>query len=237
MADPAAAPPAATADDPVHQPPGQGHATHDAALVLSCLGVVYGDIGTSPLYALRESLVHAHEHGMADTAVIGIVSMLFWTVVLIVTLKYVVLILRADNNGEGGTLSLVAKAQEALGRRAWWLYLLGIVGVSLFFGDSMITPAISVLSAVEGLSLVVPGFERWVVPSKLGIVIALVLRAIAHRTIRRLTRVSPDGRLPPLLVPRGARGDPPAGGPTCRWRSRPPGSGGRARSRRPPSRR
>ena len=87
------------------------------ALVLSCLGVVFGDIGTSPLYALRESLVHAHEHHMAETAVIGIVSMLFWTVVLIVTLKYVTLILRADNNGEGGTLSLVAKAQGALGRR------------------------------------------------------------------------------------------------------------------------
>lgn len=146
----------------------------NAALVLSCLGVVYGDIGTSPLYALRESLAHAREEGMAETAVIGIVSMLFWTVVLIVTIKYVILILRADNNGEGGTLSLVAKAQGALGgRRAWWLYLTGIVGVSLFFGDSMITPAISVLSAVEGLDLVVPGFQQYVVPLTLGIVIAL----------------------------------------------------------------
>ena len=144
-----------------------------AALVLGCLGVVYGDIGTSPLYALRESLLHAHQHGMAESAVIGIVSMLFWTVVLIVTLKYVVLILRADNRGEGGTLSLVAKAQEALKGRAAWLSLLGILGVSLFFGDSMITPAISVLSAVEGLTLVVPGFSSYVVPVTLGIVFAL----------------------------------------------------------------
>jgi len=156
-------------------PPTQpAHDRLRAGLVLSTLGVVYGDIGTSPLYALRESLLHAREHHMAETAVIGIVSMLFWTVVLIVTVKYVLLILRADNNGEGGTLSLVAKATEALnGRRAWWLYLTGIVGVSLFFGDSMITPAISVLSAVEGLSLVAPAFAGWVVPLTLGIVFAL----------------------------------------------------------------
>lgn len=144
-----------------------------AGLVLACLGVVFGDIGTSPLYALRESLAHAHEHHMAETAVIGIVSMLFWTVVLIVTVKYVTLILRADNNGEGGTLSLVAKAQGALGRRAWWLYLTGIVGVSLFFGDAMITPAMSVMSAIEGMELVVPHAADWVVPVTLVIVIAL----------------------------------------------------------------
>lgn len=149
------------------------HPKASPALVLSCLGVVFGDIGTSPLYALRESLVHAREHHMAETAVIGIVSMLFWTVVLIVTVKYVILILRADNNGEGGTLSLVAKAQGALGRRAWWLYLTGVVGVSLFFGDAIITPAMSVMSAVEGMDLVFPGFGKWVVPVTLAIVIAL----------------------------------------------------------------
>ena len=148
------------------------------ALVLACLGVVYGDIGTSPLYALRESLVHAREEGLPETAVIGIVSLLFWTVVLIVTVKYVILILRADNNGEGGTLSLVAKAQGALkagpdARRRRLLLLLGIVGVSLFFGDCMITPAMSVLSAVEGLTLVEPGFGPWVVPATLAIVIVL----------------------------------------------------------------
>ena len=156
-------------------------------LVVACLGVVYGDIGTSPLYALRESLVHAHEHNMAETAVIGIVSLLFWTVCLIVTLKYVTLILRADNNGEGGTLSLVAKAQGALRRRTWWLYLIGIVGVSLFFGDSMITPAMSVMSAIEGLELVAPGSGDFVVPITLVIVVALFwVQRSGTETVARL---------------------------------------------------
>lgn len=166
---------------PHDAPPGEGPPSEHSAeqkltagLVLASLGVVYGDIGTSPLYALRESLVHAHAEGLPETAVIGIVSLLLWTIMLIVTLKYVVLILRADNNGEGGTLSLVAKAQGAIGgRRSWWIYLLGIVGVSLFFGDTMITPAISVLSAVEGLDLILPDFSGWVVPITLGIVLAL----------------------------------------------------------------
>lgn len=148
-----------------------------AAPVLACLGVVYGDIGTSPLYVLPESLAHAHEEGLPETSVIGIVSLLFWTVALIVTVKYVILILRADNNGEGGTLSLVAKAQGAIKAaphaRLLLLLLPGIVGVSLFFGDSMITPAISVLSAVEGLTLIQLAFERYVVPLTLGIVFVL----------------------------------------------------------------
>ncbi|MFB9222457.1 potassium transporter Kup [Paracoccus cavernae] len=155
-------------------PPAHTEQKLSAGLVLACLGVVYGDIGTSPLYALRESLVHAHEEGLPEDAVIGIVSLLFWTVMLIVSLKYVVLIMRADNRGEGGTLSLVAKAQGALGKkRAWPIYLLGIIGVSLFFGDSMITPAISVLSAVEGLELITPAFTPWVVPLTCAIVMVL----------------------------------------------------------------
>ncbi|MDO5622014.1 MAG: potassium transporter Kup [Paracoccus sp. (in: a-proteobacteria)] len=152
------------------------HATQHgstAALTLAAIGVVYGDIGTSPLYALRESLSHAHEEGMAETAVVGIISLLIWTVMLIVTLKYVLLILRADNNGEGGTLSLVAKASEALGNRSGKLLLIGIVGVSLFFGDAMITPAISVMSAVEGLELVLPAADNLVVPVTLAVVFVL----------------------------------------------------------------
>ena len=165
-------------DDSVFEDHAHSSQKISAALVLACLGVVYGDIGTSPLYALRESLAHAHEEGLPETSVIGIVSLLFWTVVLIVTVKYVILILRADNNGEGGTLSLVAKAQGALkggvnSRRRLLLMLVGIVGVSLFFGDSMITPAISVLSAVEGLTLIQPGFQQYVVPITLVIVFAL----------------------------------------------------------------
>lgn len=161
----------------VNEPVSEHHHQHvqkfRAGLVLACLGVVYGDIGTSPLYALRESLNHAHEEGLPEEAVIGIVSLLFWTVMLIVTLKYVILIMRADNNGEGGTLSLVAKAQQAIGRPTWWIYLLGIIGVSLFFGDTMITPAISVLSAVEGIELIFPAATPWVVPATCIIVMAM----------------------------------------------------------------
>ncbi|MFI0395895.1 potassium transporter Kup [Paracoccus jiaweipingae] len=157
-----------------------------AALTLAAIGVVYGDIGTSPLYALRESLAHAHEEGMQQTAVIGIVSLLLWTVMLIVTVKYVALILRADNNGEGGTLSLVAKATEALGGRSRGLLLLGVVGVSLFFGDAMITPAISVMSAIEGLDLILPAAQGWVVPLTLAVVFALfwVQRSGTERVAR-----------------------------------------------------
>lgn len=159
----------------------------NAALVLACLGVVYGDIGTSPLYALRESLVHAREEGLPEVAVIGIVSLLLWTVMLIVTLKYVILIMRADNKGEGGVLSLVAKAQGALGHRSWQIYLLGIVGVSLFFGDSMITPAISVLSAVEALELVSPVFTPWVVP--LTCIIVMVLFTVQRSGTEAVARL------------------------------------------------
>ncbi len=144
-------------------------------LVLGCIGVVYGDIGTSPLYALRESLHGAHWDGKNPEDVVGIVSLLLWTLVLIVSIKYVVLIMRADNRGEGGTLSLVALVQQALKRRPGWLIAIGVVGISLFFGDAMITPAISVLSAVEGMAIVVPGFSPYVVPATLAIIIGLFL--------------------------------------------------------------
>ncbi len=139
-------------------------------LIVGCIGVVYGDIGTSPLYALRESLHAASRDGLAEAEILGIVSLLLWTLTIIVTLKYVVLILRADNGGEGGTLSLVALTQQALGRRTKVVLALGVVGMSLFFGDAVITPAISVLSAVEGLKLVTPAFEPFVLPMTLVII-------------------------------------------------------------------
>jgi KUP system potassium uptake protein len=142
-------------------------------LVVGSIGVVYGDIGTSPLYALRESLHAAGRDGLAESEVIGIVSLLVWTLTLIVTIKYVILILRADNRGEGGTLSLVALTQQALGHRAKYILALGIIGMSLFFGDAVITPAISVLSAVEGLKLVTPAFEPFVIPMTLVILSGL----------------------------------------------------------------
>ncbi len=139
-------------------------------MVLGSVGVVYGDIGTSPLYALREALHGAAKDGLAESEVIGIVSLILWTLILIVSLKYVALILRADNRGEGGTLSLLALAQRAVGRRTPLLLMLGVGGTALFYGDAIITPAISVLSAVEGLELIQPGFEPYVLPITVTII-------------------------------------------------------------------
>lgn len=152
----------------------QSHHNSTVALSLGSIGVVYGDIGTSPLYALREGLATATHGGRAGPEeVIGIVSLLLWLLILIVTLKYVTLILRADNRGEGGTLSLLALGQRALKGRTPWLLALGIIGTSLFFGDAMITPAVSILSAVEGITLIAPHFEPYVIPTTIAIIIAL----------------------------------------------------------------
>ena len=156
-----------------HDTTGHGVTGKLPVLVLGCIGVVYGDIGTSPLYAMRESLRAASENGLVREDVMGIVSLLLWTLILIVSVKYVVLIMRADNQGEGGTLSLVALIQQALRQRPAWLLGLGMVGISLFFGDAVITPAMSVLSAVEGMVLVAPGFEQFVVPATLIIIVGL----------------------------------------------------------------
>jgi KUP system potassium uptake protein len=153
------------------------HGAHGgmAKLVLGSIGVVYGDIGTSPIYAMRESLHAASHDGLTPDDVLGVISLLIWTLILIVTIKYVALVMRADNKGEGGTLSLVALVQQALRKRPLWLTAIGMVGISLFFGDAIITPAMSVLSAVEGMTLVAPGFSNYVVPVTLGIIVALFL--------------------------------------------------------------
>jgi KUP system potassium uptake protein len=162
-----------------------------ASLAFASVGVVYGDIGTSPLYALRESLVHATQGGKVLTAdVIGVVSMLIWALFLVVTLKYVIFVLRADNRGEGGTLALMALAQKAFGRRSTVIFVLGIVGAALFTGDAIITPAISVLSAVEGLKLVTPLFEPYVVAITIGILLTL-FAVQASGTARVSTWFSP----------------------------------------------
>ncbi len=150
------------------------HATGSVAkLTLGAIGVVYGDIGTSPLYAMRESLHAASQDGLTRSDVLGVISLLVWTLTLIVSLKYVMLIMRADNNGEGGTLSLVALVQRAMNRRPAWLIAFSAVGISLFFGDAIITPAMSVLSAVEGGTLIVPGMSGYVVPITLVIIIGI----------------------------------------------------------------
>ncbi|MEZ5852769.1 MAG: potassium transporter Kup [Hyphomicrobiaceae bacterium] len=144
------------------------------ALILGSVGVVYGDIGTSPLYAFRESVTHAVKHGVGETeAVLGVLSLILWSLALIVTLKYVVVLLRADNHGEGGTFALMALGQSVANRSKRLLMVLGIMGVAFFYGDSVLTPAISVLSAVEGLTLIAPGFDRAVVPITLVIILGL----------------------------------------------------------------
>src|SRR5258708_23032483 len=122
------------------------------ALTLGSIGVVFGDIGTSPLYAFREAVAGAAGHEpVTRIIVLGVLSLILWALFIVVTAKYVLLLLRADNNGEGGTLSLMTLGQRALGRRSWPMLALGVIGASMFIGDSMITPAISVLSAVGGL--------------------------------------------------------------------------------------
>lgn len=142
-------------------------------LTLGSLGVVYGDIGTSPLYAFREA-VHAVGGAGAETAaILGVLSLIIWALILVVTLKYVAILLYADNRGEGGTLSLMALAQSALLSRPVWLLWAGIAAAALFYGDSIITPAISVLSAVEGLKLVTPAFSPFVLPAAVIILVAL----------------------------------------------------------------
>jgi KUP system potassium uptake protein len=145
-------------------------------LTLGSIGVVYGDIGTSPLYAVRESVVAAVGSGNPadETVVLGILSLIIWALILIVTVKYVVILLRADNNGEGGTLALMALAHRAVGARGGGtVILLGIISGALFYGDAIITPALSVLSAVEGLKVATPAFEHYVVPITAVILIGL----------------------------------------------------------------
>ena len=144
------------------------------ALTLGSIGVVFGDIGTSPLYAFREAVAGAaHGQEVSRVIVLGVLSLILWALFIVVTAKYVLLLLRADNNGEGGTLSLMALGQRALGRRSWPLLALGVLGASMFIGDSMITPAISVLSAVEGLKLATPALEHYVVPLTILILVGL----------------------------------------------------------------
>ncbi|MBS0294945.1 MAG: potassium transporter Kup [Proteobacteria bacterium] len=120
------------------------------AMALGSVGVVFGDIGTSPIYAMREALRHSRGGGGED-AVLGVISLVFWALILIVTVKYVIFLMRADNKGEGGTLALMALAQHAIGKRSTTVFLLGVCGAALFYGDGIITPAVSVLSAVEGI--------------------------------------------------------------------------------------
>jgi KUP system potassium uptake protein len=179
------APSAAPAPHPAAKPPipgGHGEAATRnkfLALTVGAIGVVFGDIGTSPLYALREAIDHARGGPSGpELAVLGVVSLAFWALMIVVTFKYVFFLMRADNKGEGGTLALMALAQHAIGRRSAWIFILGVCGAALFYGDGIITPAISVLSAIEGVKDA-PGIggalDPFIVPISAGILIALFM--------------------------------------------------------------
>ncbi|TBV06482.1 potassium transporter Kup [Pseudomonas dryadis] len=150
--------------------------TSPVALLIGAVGIVYGDIGTSPLYSLKEIFSPHYGVGLSQASVLGILSLIFWSLTLVVTVKYVMFILRADNGGEGGIMALTALAQRAAAshpRLRTVLIMLGLFGAALFYGDSMLTPAVSVLSAVEGVGLVVDGIDHWVVPVALLILVPL----------------------------------------------------------------
>src|SRR5438105_4071461 len=165
---------------------GDTHSTAGfGALTLGSIGIVYGDIGTSPLYALREAVTAASAGGeVTSQAVLGVLSLILWALVIVVTLKYVLILLRADNNGEGGTLALMALAQRGVAYGAGAIVLLGIISGALFYGDAVITPAQSVLSAIEGIKLVTAASEPYVVP--LTMVILLALFAVQSRGTARV---------------------------------------------------
>lgn len=185
MASEASGAPASDSAAPCDVPPQAGHDPKGhgfIALALGAVGVVFGDIGTSPLYAMREALAHSRSTTATEHAVLGVVSLVLWTLTLFVTIKYVIFFMRADNKGEGGTLALMALAQKALGKaggkRSTAVFFLGVIGAALFYGDGIITPAISVLSAVEGMKdapHVGHALTPYILPISAGILVALFL--------------------------------------------------------------
>ncbi len=149
-----------------------------AALAVAAVGVVYGDIGTSPLYTIKIAFGGPHAFSITPANVLGLLSLIFWALILVVSVKYIAFVMRADNKGEGGIMALMALTQRVVGdrtRKRWVLMTLGLIGAALFYGDGMITPAISVLSAVEGLHLATPAFDPYVIPIALVILVGLFL--------------------------------------------------------------
>ena len=159
-------------------------------LVIGAVGVVYGDIGTSPLYTLRTAFTGSYGLSLTADNVLGVLSVIVWALVIVVTLKYITLIMRADNRGEGGILALTALVSRGIEDRArmrWWLVGLGIFGAAMFYGDGMITPAITVLGAVEGLGVIAPALHPFIVP--IAIVILVALFAVQRSGTARLGSV------------------------------------------------
>src|SRR6476646_5969716 len=164
--------------------PDQQQSTHHGPrealpkLMLGAIGIVYGDIGTSPLYTMKESFLGPHPLAVDRLHIFGVLSLIFWTLMMIVTFKYVSVAMRADNRGEGGSFALLSLiARNLQGKKKWTptLVILGVLATCLFYGDAMITPAISVLSAVEGLTIVQACLQPVVVPISIGILVALFL--------------------------------------------------------------
>jgi KUP system potassium uptake protein len=166
-----AAPPSARGDDQAHHQ----HADGMLKLAVGAIGIVFGDIGTSPLYAFRETFAGHHQLTLDPLHIMGVLSLMFWSMMIVVTIKYVIIIMRADNNGEGGSLALLALVSGRTKSRRWstGIILLGVFATSLFYGDSMITPAVTVLGAVEGLAIAAPAFSGLVLPIVIAILIAL----------------------------------------------------------------
>ncbi|MGV3456503.1 potassium transporter Kup [Sphingomonas sp.] len=144
-------------------------------LAVGAIGIVFGDIGTSPLYAFKETFAGHHPLALDQEHIMGVISLMFWSMMAVVTLKYVTIIMRADNKGEGGSLALLALINRSSGQKKWTagIVLLGVFATALFYGDSMITPAVSVLSAVEGIAVAAPQFSGWILPIAVGILVAL----------------------------------------------------------------
>ena len=150
---------------------------------IGAIGIVFGDIGTSPIYAFRETFAGHHTLIPDQLHIYGVLSLIFWSMMIIVTLKYVTIIMRADNKGEGGSLALLALINRTLGGKKRWtsgIIMLGVFATALFYGDSMITPAISVLSAVEGLTTVHAGLAPFVIPIAVAILIGLFAHPVAR---------------------------------------------------------
>ena len=176
-------------------------------LAVGAVGIVFGDIGTSPIYAFRETFHGHHQLPAATLEILGVLSLIFWSMMIVVTIKYVAVIMRADNKGEGGSLALLAliNRKSESGKRKWTagIILLGVFACALFYGDSMITPAISVLSAVEGLTTVEAGFAPYVVPIAIGILVGLfAIQATGTARVGALVRADHDLLFPHHL---GAR--------------------------------
>jgi|SRR5215217_644152 len=179
-----------TASQPVSSSHGDSHKKQGVfVLALGSIGVVFGDIGTSPLYAFKEALAQAADDGVTRPEILGVVSLALWALILVVTVKYVLFIMRADNKGEGGVLSLMALAQRAIGKRTTLVFVLGAMGAALFYGDAIITPAMSVLSAVEGLRTI-PALESRVTGQVVLIIATIMLLGLFFIQSRGTAKVA-----------------------------------------------